>query len=150
MIVYTSGDLLQSEAEALVNAVNCQGVMGKGLALQFKKAFPENYSAYAAACRHRSLRPGRMHVFERGLPDGPRYIVNFPTKDRWRNPSLMSYITTGLEALAWEIERREIRSIALPALGCGLGGLPWTGVMAAIESAMGRLGDVRVLVYQPG
>ena len=146
---YTTGDLLAADIDALINPVNCVGVMGKGLALQFRRAYPANYSAYAAACRHSDVRPGRMFVFETGATIGPRFIVNFPTKRHWKDSSRIEDIESGLRALVWEIATRGIRSVALPALGCGLGGLDWSEVRERIESALGGLGAVRVVVYEP-
>ena len=125
MITYKSGDLLSEDAEALVNPVNCVGVMGRGVALQFKRAWPENFDVYAAACRRHEVQPGRMFVFENGGKAGPRYIVNFPTKRHWRDKSMIEDIEAGLSALVVEVRRRGIRSIAIPALGAGLGGLDW-------------------------
>jgi len=150
MIEYRSGDILHSEAEALVNTVNCVGVMGRGIALQFKNAFPENFKAYAAACSQEQVQPGRMFVFETGQLTPPRYIINFPTKRHWRGKSRIEDIEAGLEALVAEIRVRRIRSIALPPLGSGLGGLDWTAeVRPRVESALHVLDDVRVIVYEP-
>jgi len=148
-ISYMTGNLLEADTEALVNAVNTVGVMGKGLALQFKQAFPENYRAYAAACKRGYVRAGEMFVTEAQTPEGRRLIINFPTKGDWRSKSKIADIEAGLDALVSEIRARSIRSIALPALGCGLGGLDWEAVRPLIESAFARLPDVRVLVYLP-
>ena len=150
MIEYRSGDILKSEAEALVNTVNCMGVMGRGIALQFKNAFPENFKAYAAACNREQVQPGRMFVFETGQLTPPRYIINFPTKRHWRGKSRIEDIEAGLKALVAEIRARRIRSIALPPLGSGLGGLDWTAeVRPRVEAALRALDDVQVLVYEP-
>ena len=149
MITYKSGDLFSEDAEALVNPVNCVGVMGRGVALQFKRAWPENFDAYAAACRRREVQPGRMFVFERSAPAGPRYIVNFPTKRHWRDKSIIEDIDAGLSALVVEVRRRGIRSIAIPALGAGLGGLDWADVRPRIERAMRELPEVSVVVFEP-
>lgn len=149
MISYTSGDLLAEDVEALVNAVNCQGVMGRGIALQFRKAFPANFKAYAAACELGDVKPGRMFVHETGRPGNPRFIINFPTKRHWRDGSRIGDIQTGLDALVEAIRERTVRSIALPALGCGLGGLDWSQVRPLIENAFSRLGDVEVRVFAP-
>jgi len=149
MIEYTSGDILKSEAEALVNTVNCVGVMGRGIAAQFKNAYPENFKAYAGACRREQVQPGRMFVFETGRLMPPRYIINFPTKRHWRGRSRMEDIDTGLLALVSEIRSRTIRSIAIPPLGSGLGGLEWDEVRPRIEAALQALYDVRVMVYEP-
>lgn len=149
MVELTHGDILRSEAEALVNAVNCVGVMGRGLALQFKRAFPANFTAYAAACKRDEVQPGRMFVVETGQLTSPRFIVNFPTKRHWKAASRIEDIDAGLDALIADVKRRGIKSIAVPPLGCGLGGLDWADVRPRIERAFANLPDVRVLVYQP-
>lgn len=150
MIEYTSGDMLRSDAEALVNTVNCVGVMGRGIALQFKKTYPDNFKAYAAACERKEVQPGRMFVFETGQLTLPRYIINFPTKRHWRGKSRMEDIESGLKALVETIRERSIRSIAVPPLGSGLGGLDWAQVRWRIEAAVHTLDDVRVIVFEPG
>jgi O-acetyl-ADP-ribose deacetylase (regulator of RNase III) len=149
MIEFKSGDLLAEPAEALVNTVNCVGVMGRGVALQFRKAWPANFRAYAAACEREEVQPGRMFVFDTGDLTPPRYIINFPTTRHWRGKSRMEDIEAGLAGLVTEIERRRIRSIALPPLGAGLGGLPWDEVRQRIENALGALNDVAVVVFEP-
>jgi O-acetyl-ADP-ribose deacetylase (regulator of RNase III) len=149
VIRYVEGDILESQAEALVNTVNSVGVMGRGIALQFKEAFPENFKAYAAACKRGEVRPGRMFVFVTGALAGPRYIINFPTKVHWRGKSRLEYIESGLEALVGEVRERNIRSIAIPPLGAGLGGLAWSEVRPLIDRAMVELPDVDVEVYEP-
>ena len=148
-IEYVDGDLLAADVDALVNPVNCVGVMGKGLALQFKRAYPGNYDAYVAACRNGEVRPGRMFTYETGEAEGPRLIVNFPTKRHWRDGSRIEDIEAGLRGLVWEIATRGILSVALPAVGCGLGGLEWPEIRERIESTLGGLGAVRVVVYPP-
>lgn len=150
MIQYTQGDILQAEVEALVNTVNCVGVMGRGIALLFKKAFPDNFKAYAAACKRGEVLPGRMFVFETGRLIQPYYIINFPTKRHWRGKSRIEDIESGLAALVKEIQLRNIRSIAIPPLGSGLGGLDWNEVRPRIERAMTALPDVKVLIFEPG
>ena len=148
-IDYRTGDLLATDAEALVNTVNCRGVMGKGIALQFKKAFPENFKDYSKACERKEVRPGQMFVTER-LVGSPKYIINFPTKRHWRARSRLSDVELGLTALADQIRRREIRSIAMPALGCGHGGLEWADVRSLIERKLGELSDdVQIVVFEP-
>lgn len=149
MIEYKTGNILVEDAEALVNTVNCVGIMGRGIALQFKKAFPENFKAYEAACRRRELQPGRMFVFTTDQLTNPRYIINFPTKRHWRGKSRLSDIEAGLDALVNEIKGRGIRSIAIPPLGSGLGGLDWSDVRRRIEEALSNLDDVRVVVFEP-
>jgi O-acetyl-ADP-ribose deacetylase (regulator of RNase III) len=148
MIEYRTGNILDAEVEALVNSVNCVGVMGRGVALQFKKAFPKNFKAYRAAYRRGEVVPGRMFVFETGLLR-PRYIINFPTKRHWRGKARMEDIEAGLRALVEEVVRRGIRSIAIPPLGCGFGGLEWEKVRRRIEQAFSNLPEVRVLLYEP-
>ncbi len=149
MIKLTQGNILKADAEALVNTVNCVGVMGKGIALQFKKAFPENFRAYEAACRHKEISPGRMFVFETGEIFNPRYIVNFPTKRHWRGRSRYEDIIAGTKALVEELRNRNIQSIAIPPPGCGLGGLNWNRVRAIIEEEFYTLPDVQVILYEP-
>lgn len=150
MIRYMQGDILQAEAEALVNTVNCVGVMGQGIALQFKKAFPDNYKAYREACRRGEVRPGRMFVYKTTGLAQPRYIINFPTKRHWRGRSRLEDIEAGLAALVDEIRSRNIRSVALPPLGCGLGGLNWNQVRPRIEHALEALPDIDVQLFEPG
>lgn len=148
MIEFKTGDVLAEDAEALVNTVNCVGIMGRGVALQFKQAFPENFKAYQRACRRGEVQPGRMFVFETGQLT-PRFIINFPTKRHWRSKSRIEDIEQGIEALVTEVRRRGIRSIAIPPLGSGLGGLPWPAVRSRIESAFRALPEVRVVVFEP-
>jgi O-acetyl-ADP-ribose deacetylase (regulator of RNase III) len=149
VIQLAKGNLLRSETEALINAVNCVGHMGKGIALQFKKAFHDNFLHYQNACRAGEVQPGRMLVFETGKMIDPRFIINFPTKQHWRGNSKYEYIQSGLEALIAEVRHRGIRSIALPPLGCGLGGLEWNLVRPMIEAAFSELPDVEVLLFEP-
>src|SRR5262249_8288817 len=122
MIEYATGDILSADAEALVNTVNCVGIMGRGVALQFKNAFPSNFKAYAAACAQGDVQPGRMFVHETRTITNPKFIINFPTKRHWRGKSRIEDIETGLIALKAEIRNRNITSIAIPPLGSGLGG----------------------------
>ncbi|MBW2103229.1 MAG: macro domain-containing protein [Deltaproteobacteria bacterium] len=149
MIEITRGNVVEANAEALVNTVNCVGYMGKGIALQFKKAFPENFKAYERACRAKGVRPGKMFVFETSSMWNPKYIINFPTKRHWRGKSRLEDIEAGLQALVDEVVKREIKSIAIPPLGCGLGGLDWNTVRPMIEKAFSSLPDVRVLLLEP-
>ena len=151
MIEHKTGDIFQEDVEALVNSVNCVGVMGRGIALQFKKAFPLNFKAYADACRRGEIRPGRMFVFDtEQMIGGPRYIINFPTKRHWRGKSRIEDIDAGLDALVREIQERNIRSIAIPPLGTNLGGLRWDDVRPRIENALKDIDDVIVMLYEPG
>lgn len=149
MIEEARGNLLEADAEALVNTVNTVGHMGKGIALQFKQAFPENFLAYARAVKRDEVRPGRMFVVPTGFLANPRYIINFPTKRHWRGRSRIEDIDAGLEALVQEIRRLGIRSIAVPPLGCGNGGLDWRDVEPRIRRALGDLSGVRVLLFAP-
>ena len=145
------GDLLAcDEVDAIVNAVNCVGVMGKGIALQFKCRWPTNFIEYASACKAGAVRPGKMLVHHL---DGfllPRYIVNFPTKAHWREPSRIEFVRDGLGDLVAQIQNLQIRSIAIPALGCGNGGLDWSDVRPLIELAFAPLTDVAVRLFEPG
>ena len=149
MIEYTSGNILYADVEALVNTVNCVGVMGRGIALQFKNAYPENFEAYEAACRRNEVQPGRMFVFATGDLTNPRYIINFPTKRHWRGKSRIEDIESGLIDLVAVVREHGIRSIAIPPLGSGLGGLEWDDVRPRIEAALQDLPQLRVLVYEP-
>ena len=149
MIQLEQGDILRADAEALVNTVNCVGVMGRGVALQFRKAFPENFNEYKASCDREELQPGRMLVHDLGRLVNPRYIINFPTKRHWKGKSRLEYVEAGLSALVEEVSKRGIRSLALPPLGCGLGGLDWKDVRPRIERAFREFFDVRVLLFEP-
>lgn len=146
-VISAHGNLLEADAQALVNTVNCVGVMGKGIALQFKQQFPANFLAYRDAVARRQVRPGRMFVFETGFTRHPQYLINFPTKRHWREPSRLSDIETGLTALVHEIVDRSIRSIAIPPLGCGNGGLDWTVVRPLILRALSELPELTVLLF---
>lgn len=149
MIEFTKGDLLTADVEALVNTVNCVGIMGRGVALQFKNRFPANFKAYATACLREEVQPGRMFVYETGTLTNPKFIINFPTKRHWRGKSRMEDIESGLRALAQEIRSRRIKSIAIPPLGSGLGGLEWSDVRLRIEDALRGFNDLRVIVFEP-
>ncbi len=149
MIRFKTGDILAEDAEALVNTVNCVGVMGRGVALQFKKAFPANFRAYAAACRRLEVRPGRMFLFRTGQLTNPRYIVNFPTKRHWRGNSRSEDIQAGLNDLADVIRQLDIRSIAIPPLGSGLGGLNWNDVRPRIEQTLRTFDNLDAVVFEP-
>jgi O-acetyl-ADP-ribose deacetylase (regulator of RNase III) len=148
MIEITTGNLLDADAEALVNTVNAVGVMGKGIALQFKQAFPDNFKAYEAACRRDEVQPGRMFVFHRNTFANPKVIINFPTKRHWKGKARIEDIEAGLRDLARVIEGENIRSVAVPPLGCGFGGLKWSDVEPRIERALGRL-EARVILFSP-
>ena len=149
MLNFKQGDIFEQSVEAIVNPVNCVGVMGKGLALEFKNRFPDCYREYAQACRAGNVQPGRMFVFQTLLVRWPRYIINFPTKRHWRDQSRLQDIQDGLQALANEMQNRRITSVAIPALGAGLGGLEWEPVREAIESSMKGLEGVEITVLEP-
>ena len=149
MIKPTRGNLIEADAEALVNTVNCEGFMGKGIALQFKRGFPDNFKAYEKACRSHEVRPGRMFVYPTGSMINPKYIINFPTKRHWRENSRMQDIEAGLKALVKEIRELKVASVAVPPLGCGYGGLDWREVRPRIEKALAKLPDVTVMLYEP-
>lgn len=152
MVKDAYGDIFGSGAEALVNPVNCVGVMGAGLALKFKERWPENYKAYAAKCRGGRLKPGRVLVYTTGLPHPPhpKYIINIPTKNHWRDSSRLKYVSLGLDGLVKAVSALGIRSVALPALGCGLGGLDWETVRALTIKKLSALPETDVFLYAPG
>ena len=150
MIEAARGNLLEAPVEALVNTVNTKGVMGRGIALQFKQAYPEMFRTYERACGHGEVQLGKMHVFDLGgLVGGPRWIINFPTKGDWRKPSRLRDVQEGLQDLVAIIRKMHIRSIALPPLGCGNGGLNWDDVRPVIEDALAEVPEVRVLLFGP-
>jgi O-acetyl-ADP-ribose deacetylase (regulator of RNase III) len=149
MITFVTGNLLDSDCEALVNTVNTVGVMGKGIALMFKEAFPENFKAYEAACKAGQVQIGHMFVTARHALYGPKWIINFPTKKHWRQPSKLEWVREGLADLKAVIRSNNITSIALPPLGAGNGGLEWKEVRATIESSLADLRGVEVKVYEP-
>lgn len=150
MIEFTSGNLLEADVEALVNTVNTVGVMGKGIALQFKQAFPDNYKAYRSACKRGEVQLGSMFVFSTGKLTNPRYIINFPTKQHWKSASHLDDIEAGLRDLVAVIKDKQIQSIAIPALGCANGGLDWRDVRPHIEAAFTDLHYVHAFIYPPG
>jgi len=141
--------MFEADVEALVNAVNCVGYMGKGIALRFRKMFPDNFGVYKRACLANEVRPGRLLIFYTGSFENPRFIINFPTKRHWRDKSRITDIEAGLESLVFEVRRMGITSIAVPALGCGLGGLSWDDVRPLIERAFEKLSDVDLFLYEP-
>jgi O-acetyl-ADP-ribose deacetylase (regulator of RNase III) len=150
MIELTTGDILKANAEALVNTVNCDGFMGRGIAAQFKRAFPANFKTYEQACKRSEMQPGKMLIVATNSDRAPNWIVNFPTKRHWRSRSRIEDIEAGLVALVADIQRLDIHSIAIPPLGCGLGGLNWSDVLPLIERAMSKVPDVRAIVFEPG
>lgn len=149
MIRFKLGNILTEDVEALVNTVNCVGVMGRGIALQFKKAYPDNFRAYAKACKLQQVRLGHMFVYETDTITNPRHIVNFPTKKHWRDGSRLSYIETGLDDLVRVIKEHDIHSIAIPPLGSGLGGLDWIDVRSLIENRLRDLADLQIVIFEP-
>ncbi len=149
MITFSQGNLLEAPVEALVNTVNTVGVMGKGIALMFKEAFPANFRAYEEACKRKEVRVGHMFVTENLTLEGPRWLINFPTKKHWRQPSKLEWIVEGLNDLRRVIEEKNISSIAVPPLGCGNGGLDWSDVRLEIERALGSMETVEVVVFEP-
>ncbi len=149
MVELTKGNIVTANAEALVNTVNCVGIMGKGVALQFKKAFPENYERYRSACQAGEVVPGEVLVTETGSLVNPKYIINFPTKRDWREGSKIEDIRSGLMSLASVIKGHGIESVAVPPLGCGSGGLDWEAVRPVIIEALADL-NTHVLLFEPG
>lgn len=148
MIQFTQGNLLEAQTEALVNTVNTVGVMGKGIALMFKERFDDNYRQYAAACKDKLVRTGQMFITEPNELDGPRWIVNFPTKQHWRASSRLEWVVEGLQDLRKFLIENQVRSIAIPPLGAGNGGLDWKVVKPEIQRALGDL-DIAITVFEP-
>ncbi len=144
-----SGDLLKEKSEAIINTVNCVGVMGKGIALQFKQRWPRNFKEYQEACKRKEIKPGRMFIHDLGEWERPRYIINFPTKVHWRGDSRIEYIEKGLRDLVSQVDRLGIKSIALPPLGCGNGGLDWNDVKRLVFGAFEGHDQVHVDLFEP-
>lgn len=149
MISFTQGNLLDAEVDAVVNTVNTVGIMGKGIALMFKERFPTNFDAYALACKNNQVRIGTMFITESQDFFGPRWIINFPTKTDWRVRTRLSWIKEGMQDLVRVIRENNIRSIAIPPLGCGNGGLDWQDVKPVIVSALEGVEDLNAIVYEP-
>jgi O-acetyl-ADP-ribose deacetylase (regulator of RNase III) len=149
MINITQGDILRADVEVIVNTVNCVGVMGRGIALQFKKAWPENFKAYKIACDAGQVMPGKLFVYDTGQLTNPRFIINFPTKRHWRGASRIEDVQAGLDALAQWLSLNEVQSIAIPPLGAGLGGLHWPDVRQRIEETLNIIETVDIKVYEP-
>ncbi|TMN21416.1 macro domain-containing protein [Lentibacillus cibarius] len=149
MIILKQGNLLNDEAEALVNTVNCVGVMGKGIALQFKQAYPKMFTEYQKACRQEEMQPGKMHVVDTKSLFNPKFIINFPTKRHWKSRSRKEDIESGLVDLVKVVKDLGLKSIALPPLGCGNGGLKWSEIRPKIEKAFEQIPDVEVHLYEP-
>jgi O-acetyl-ADP-ribose deacetylase (regulator of RNase III)/uncharacterized protein YwgA len=150
MIEFKTGNILNEDVEALVNTVNCVGIMGRGIALQFKDVFPNNFEAYLAACKKKEVQPGRMFLFETERLTNPHYIINFPTKRHWKGKSRIEDIESGLNALIDTIKTQKIHSIAIPPLGSGLGGLDWNVVKPLIVNALENIRNCKVVLYEPG
>lgn len=149
MIQYITANIFESNAQAIINTVNTDGVMGKGIALQFKKSFPNNYKAYVKACKNESIAIGKLFVFkDYNTTIGEKIIINFPTKKSWRNPSEYNFIEEGLDDLIKIISINNITSIAIPALGAGNGGLVWEKVKEIIVRKLKHL-DVDIIIYEP-
>jgi O-acetyl-ADP-ribose deacetylase (regulator of RNase III) len=149
VIEFTQGNLLEADVEALVNTVNTVGVMGKGIALQFKQAYPENFKAYERACKAGEVELGRMFVWHSDRLGNPRMIINFPTKRHWRAKSRLKDVQAGLDALRAMLGKEGVKSLAVPPLGCGHGGLAWSDVRPLIVSALGDLDGTDVVVFEP-
>ncbi len=149
MIKYTTGNLLDAEVEALINTVNTVGVMGKGIALMFKERFTDNMVLYSKACKAKEVQTGKMFVTETRELMSPKWIINFPTKQHWRSPSKIEWVVDGLQDLRHFIIQNQVKSIAIPPLGAGNGGLNWSAVKEQIELALADLTDVDILIYQP-
>ncbi len=145
MITYTKGDIFEQDVKAIVNAVNCVGIMGKGIALQFKNRYPENFELYETACKQNKVIPGKMFICE----IDSQYIINFPTKRHWRDSSKLEDIIIGLDDLVRAIKALKIQSIAIPPIGCGLGGLEWSIVKTHIQQKLSNLTDVQIIVLEP-
>jgi O-acetyl-ADP-ribose deacetylase (regulator of RNase III) len=148
IIEVTTGDLFTSSADALINPVNTEGAMGAGLALKFRAAYPEMFGEYLEVCKRRMLEVGTLHWWHTGGTE-PRFVVNFPTKKLWREPSRLEWIDRGLQTLRAQVEARNVESLAIPALGCGLGGLPWDKVRDKIFLRLRPLIGVDVFLYPP-
>lgn len=150
MIKFTNGDILKYDVDAIVNTVNCVGIMGRGIALQFKNAFPDNFKAYKIACQKNEVTPGKMFIYDRKQLTQPRFIINFPTKRHWRGKSRIEDIKAGLVSLEKAIIENKITSIAIPPLGSGLGGLNWNEVKSLITNQLKKLSNVDIIVFEPG
>lgn len=146
MITYVTGDIFEAGVQAMVNPVNTVGVMGKGLALAFKQKYPDNFKQYQIACKNNEVKVGQLFVTEHQFG---QFIINFPTKQHWRGKSQLSWISEGLRQLKAFIIANHIKSIAIPALGSGLGGLDWALVKAQIDDVLQELTEVQILVFEP-
>ncbi len=145
MVTFVKGDILKSPSQVLTNAVNCVGIMGKGIALEFKNHYPTMFTDYQNRCKEDNVKPGVPYLWE----DEASQILNFPTKRHWKDNSILQDINDGLKFLAVSYKDMGIQSIAMPALGCGLGGLNWHDVKSLIEKNLGPIADLDVYVYVP-
>lgn len=148
MIVYKNGDIFSEDVEAIINTVNCVGVMGRGLALQFKNKYPQNFKEYEIACKREEVKPGRMFIYQTGQLTNPKYIINFPTKRHWKGKSKIEDVESGLDDLIKILHKLGIKSISIPPLGSGLGGLDWQVVRKKIEVKLANL-DCKIVVFEP-
>ena len=153
-IEFVTGDLFNAKTQAIVNTVNCVGVMGKGVALEFKKRWPDNFKVYKKKCDHGQIKIGEMFVFSNNSSlfesdVGFEHLINFPTKKHWRSKSKVEYIIEGLEDFIFEVRRLNIKSVAIPPLGCGNGGLPWSQIRPLIVDKISELPDVQWVIYEP-
>ncbi|WP_338759666.1 macro domain-containing protein [Bernardetia sp. ABR2-2B] len=146
---YTKGNILESSTEVIINPVNTVGVMGKGLALAFKKEFPHNYKIYKEACKNKTIDIGKLLLVDESNLERKKFIINFPTKKHWRNPSKIEYIEEGLKDLVQILKNNNFESMAIPALGCGLGGLEWEDVRLLLENHLGNLEEIEIVIYEP-
>lgn len=149
MITFKQGNIFDDDAEAIVNPVNCVGVMGKGLALEFKKRFPENFKSYKQQCSQKLLKPGKVYITEEQFDDSKKYVINFPTKMHWRGKSKLEYVLSGLADLVTQCKKLAIKSVAIPALGAGLGGLKWEEVKKVIVDELTEISEINFVVYEP-
>lgn len=150
MIKFVTGDIFESDAEAIINTINCVGAMGAGLALGFKLKYPKNYERYRVLCREKKIKVGTLFVSKAvSIATGkPFDIINFPTKIHWKDPSDLKYISLGLNVLCRYIKEHELKSIAIPKLGCKNGGLDWNVVKPVIVSFLEKLEDVEIIIYE--
>ncbi len=146
---YKKGNILESNTEVIVNPVNIVGVMGKSLALQFKQKFPTNYKIYKEACKNKTIDIGKLLLVDESTLEKKKFILNFPTKNHWSNPSKIEYIEEGLKDLVRIIENNNFESMAIPALGCGLGGLEWENVKLLLEKYLGNLEGIEIVIFEP-
>lgn len=144
MIYFKDGDIFKDTSEAIVNAVNCVGVMGKGIALKFKEKYPNNYTMYKTACNRKEVKIGKMFIYK----ESNKTIINFPTKEHWRNDSKIEYIEEGLKDLVKTLQSLNIESVAMPAIGCGNGGLSWDVIKKTIKEYLSDV-DMNIIVYNP-